>query len=142
MIIHETDCKLTFIKFLSLILLTSFKFLTILSCLSPSQHCNLISIYGHYLYVNHSQHDFHKPLSQVLPQRTSLKFLSEIHFKAVLEGVDFKIFSFFSFLGKLFIIAEIVPPLEFLLSYSPALICIYMRFPMNTYLDKRTSRRK
>ena len=140
MIIHETDCKLTFIKFLSLILLTSFKFLTVLSCLSPSLHCNLISIFGHYLYVNHSQHNFHKPLSQVLPQRTSLKLLS--HFKAVLEGVDFKIFSFFSFLGKLFIIAETLPPLEFWPSYGSVLSCIYMRFPMNTYLDERTSRRK
>ena len=113
-IIHETDCKLTFIIFLSFILRAlPEKFLTVLSCLSVSLHCNFINIFGHYPHVNHSQHDFHKPLSQVLPQRTSLKFLSEIHFKSNLEGADFKILSFFSFLGKLFIIAKTVPPLEF-----------------------------
>ena len=50
------------------------KFLTVLPFLSPSLHCNFIIIFGYYLHVNHSQHDLHKPLSQVLPQRTSLKF--------------------------------------------------------------------
>ena len=64
---------------------------------APSLYCNFISTFGHYLHVNHSQHEFHKPLWQVLPQKTSLKSLSKIHFKAVLEGLDFKIFfdSFF-----------------------------------------------
>ena len=88
------------------------KFLSILSSLSPSLHRNFISAFGHYLYVNHSQHDFHKPLSQVLPQNTSLKSLPEIHFQAVLEDLPFKIF-FGNFLGKFFIIAETVPPLQF-----------------------------
>ena len=111
----------------------------LLSCLSPSLHCNFISIFSHYLHVNHSEHDFHKPLSQVLGKRTSLKFISEINFRA---GVDFKIFSFFSFSRKLFIIAETVLALEFWPSYGPVLISIYMRFPINTYLDERTSQRK
>ena len=79
------------------------KILTVLSCYSPSLHCNFISIFGHYLHLNHSQHDFHKPLLQVLLQRTSLQFLSKIHFKAVLDGVDFKIFSFFSFFRQTFL---------------------------------------
>ena len=98
------------------------KFLSILSSLSPSLHRNFISAFGHYLYVNHSQHDFHKPLSQVLPQNTSLKSLPEIHFQAVLEGLPFKIF-FDSFLGKFFIIAETVPPLQFWPSCGPEISC-------------------
>ena len=100
------------------------KFLTVLPCLSPSLHCNFYySIFVLYLHINHSQHDFHKPLLQVLPQKTSLKSPSEIYFKAVLEGLDYKIF-FDSFLGKFFIVAENVPALEFWPSYGPALLLL------------------
>ena len=53
-----------------------------------------------------------KPQSQVLPQKTSLKSLSEIHLNAVLECLDFEIF-FDSFLGKLFMTAETVPHCNF-----------------------------
>ena len=85
----------------------------VLLCLSPSVNCNFISLFGHFLHVNHNQHDFHKLFSQVLPQKTSLKSLSEIHFKATLEALDFKIFFDSFFLGKFFMIAETVPPLQF-----------------------------
>ena len=116
MLLLSVNCKLTFIKFLSFIIPASVWEVQLQ--LQFYVHCNFIWIFGHYLHVNHSQHDFYKPLSQVLPQKTSLKSLSEIHFKAVLEGLDFKIF-FNSFLDKLFTIAESVPHLEFWPSYDP-----------------------
>ena len=89
MLLLSVNCKLTFIKFLSFIIPASVWEVQVQ--LQFYVHCNFIWIFGLYLHVNHSQHDFYKPLSQVLPQKTSLKSLSEIHFKAALEGLDFKI---------------------------------------------------
>ena len=63
----------------------------VLSCLSSAIHSKFISVFGHYLHVNNRQHVFHKPLSLLLPQKTSLKSLSGIHFKTVLKALDFKI---------------------------------------------------
>ena len=77
------------------------KFLAVLSCLSPSLLSNFIRIFGHYLHVNHNQHVFQKPLSLVLPQKISIKSLSRIHFKTVLEGLDLKL-SFDSFFRQTF----------------------------------------
>ena len=106
MLLLSVNCKLTFIKFLSFVIPASVWEVQVQ--LQFYVHCNFIWIFGLYLHVNHSQHDFYKPLSQVLPQKTSLKSLSEIHFKAALEGLDFKILFNSCF----------VPPLEFWPSYG------------------------